>query len=198
MTIKSLQSTSLTNNVFYRSMLAGNDAYFPEFESDDFLEEVVLTSSASSVTFTGLASYATAGYKHLQIRYAVDTASTEWLEMRINGSSSNSDYAYHLLRGYGGSVTSQSGVGSVNKMSLNFNNSGSGSAGVTDLLDFASSSKNTTIRNLGGSTGSASMVVLASGVYLQQTAVTSVTILCSEGTVNLLSGSRISLYGSKG
>jgi hypothetical protein len=201
MTIKSLQSTSLTNNIFYRSMLAGNDAFFPEFESDEFLEEVVLTSSASSVTFTGLASYATAGYKHLQIRMVArsDRGSTQSdMAAQLNGDT-GSNYAFHRIVGASGSV--QTGqVSSYGNMRLGVtsaasNSSGAFSAYLCDVLDFSSSSKNTTLRTLEGSAGSGYQEVgFYSGLWNSTSSVTSIRIF---DEANFVAGSRFSLYGSK-
>lgn len=199
---KSLQHSSLTDNIFYRSMLAGNDAYFPEFESDDFLEEVVLTTSASSVTFSGLASYATAGYKHLQIRIAVRGAVSGGLggfRVQVNSDSSES-YRIHRLYGNGSTVVSQTGSGSYLVFGDTIPNSGVTSGAfatiVLDLLDYASNSKNTTVRTLSGLAGSSSAVQLSSGVYLNTDAVTSLN-LSQDFNFDLAVGSRFSLYGSK-
>lgn len=201
---KSLQHSSLTDNIFYRSMLAGNAAYFPEFESDDFLEEVVLTSSAASVTFSGLDSYATAGYKHLQIRAVVRTT---WagsllgsMQVQFNSDTSVS-YSTHRLRGNGSTVASSSYLGNR----IQFNDlvpqatSGSGvfSALVVDILDFSSTTKNTTIKALfGGLASGAKTVHFDSGAYFNTDAISSINLL--DGDANFEVGSRFSLYGSKG
>ena len=201
MTIKSLQSTSLTNNVFYRSMLAGNDAFFPEFESDEFLEEVVLTSSASSVTFTGLASYATAGYKHLQIRSVARTDRSNIvtdLAITLNGVTTSS-YAWHALYASGSSVSSAAvsnssniRVGSIVGASAT---SGHYAPTVIDLLDFNSSTKNSTVRSLSGRT-EGTQLWFGSGLFNSTSVVTSIGLQCE--SFNFVSGSRFSLYGSKG
>jgi hypothetical protein len=201
---KSLQHSSLTDNSFYRSMLAGNDAYLPEFESDDFLEEVVLTSSASSVTFSGLASYATAGYKHLQIRgvartdrptYDIDT-----ILFQLNSDTGN-NYAHHSLTADGSSVTS-GGQGNESSMQQywipsNLTTDVFG-AFQTDILDFSNTSKNTTLRSMSGFlTSTYTRLRFGSGVWLSTAAVTSIKIY-SNDAANFLANSRFSLYGSKG
>ena len=203
MTIKSLQSTSLTNNIFYRSMLAGNDAYFPEFESDDFLEEVVLTTSASSVTFSGLGAYS--DYKHLQIRFVgrTDIANTSARDLlvRLNADTGNS-YAYHNLYGTGSEVNSRqaSTTGGMFQREVfadGNNTTGVFGAGIIDILDFSSTSKNTTIRTLlGVNATSSTIVALSSGLWNSTSAVTSVTL--APNSSNLVAGTRFSLYGSKG
>jgi hypothetical protein len=203
MTIKSLQSTSLTNNVFYRSMLAGNDAFFPEFESDEFLEEVVLTSSASSVTFSSLDYYAAEGFKHLQIRWVGrgDAAVTySAAAMRVNGDA-GSNYARHDLRGDGSSVSSNAATGGssfyVGNVPFGSSTANAFGAAVIDILDFASTSKNTTFRILSGD-NIAPQVTLSSGLYVSTSAITSVTMFASfTAGRNWDTNSRFSLYGSK-
>ena len=200
MTIKSLQSTSLTNNIFYRSMLAGNDAYFPEFESDDFLEEVVLSTTASSVTFTGLGAYS--DYKHLQIRQVSKDGragqTTSRFYIRFNGVSS--DYKSHVLQGSYSAVSS--GIGSAtNRIIVDATTGGNGGdafgVSVIDILDPHSSSKNTTIRALGGMVaGGYEPVFLLSGLWQNTAALTSITI--GSDFSSFVAGSRFSLYGSKG
>ena len=201
MTIKSLQGTSLTNNIFYRSMLAGNDAFFPEFESDDFLEEVVLTTAASSVTFSGLDAYS--DYKHLQLRWVVRSskASTaDALVLNVNGDTGN-NYRAHMLRGSGSSVTSAAYL-DQNRIEVcniigDTGASGNFNAGFMDILDFASTTKNKTFRQLSGQTTNSQNVELRSGLWQSTSAMTSF-VLDQETGPNFIAGSRFSLYGSKG
>jgi hypothetical protein len=209
MTIKSLQSTSLTNNVFYRSMLAGNDAYFPEFESDDFLEEVVLTSNTTSITFSGLGTYATAGYKHLEIRIIGRSASTgagsDATRIRVNGDT-GSNYSWHILRADGGAV--QGNATGVNQTSITpsagtwprTSHANQYGAAIISVLDFNNPYKNKTLRILQGAAAdytAFTQISLGSGVLRNTAAITSLQI--SEGsTVGFGSGTRMSLYGSKG
>jgi hypothetical protein len=203
MTIKSLQSTSLTNNVFYRSMLAGNDAFFPEFESDEFLEEVVLTSSASSVTFSGLDYYAAEGFKHLQIRAISRASSALGIKATLLNFNADtaSNYAFHYLRGNGSSVLSDANPnrgfirGWFNTDSSS--NTGAFTGAVVDILDFNNSSKFTTTRSLEGSLGGNNGIALWSGLWQSTAAITSIAISVEDG-FNYVAGSRFSLYGSKG
>jgi hypothetical protein len=198
MTIKSLKHSSLTDNIFYRSVLAGNAAYFPEFESDDFLEEVVLTTAASSVTFSGLDAYS--DYKHLQIRMiARDSVGATALVANLN-SDTGSNYSYHRLFGNGSSVGSG---GTASQSYANMGNiSGASSAAnsftalVTDVLDFSNSSKNTTLRTFSGGYDF-TWVSLYSNAWYNTAAVTSIE-LQPVGATSLVAGSRFSLYGSKG
>ena len=165
----------------------------------DLLETTTLGSSASSVTFSGLGSYS--DYAHLQIRAVArgDAGSSygwQWLEMKPN---STNVARFHEIRGMGGSVTS--GVDTNNftfpitGADQDANNFGTG---VIDILDFLNTSKNTTIRSLGGSTDAdRPVVVFSSSLYNATTAVTTLEFTCQNGG-NLVSGSRFSLYGIKG
>jgi hypothetical protein len=186
-------------------MLAGNDAFFPEFESDDFLEEVVLSSAASSVTFSGLGTYATAGYKHLQVRIAIrETGAGTGLQsfyVRFNADT-GTDYAFHRLEGNGSGVSSSSAT-SINRIQVQDvvarGASGSGIFGVMilDILDFSNASKNTTARILSGAAeGSNNSIILTSGLYNDTSAITSIELQTAVNSSEV--GSRFSLYGSKG
>ena len=167
----------------------------------DLLETTTLTSSASSVTFSGLDAYS--DYKHLQIRAVARSNNASPLEVtkiRFNGDS-GSNYARHGLGGDGSSVTSYgvatqtwTDIGRITGDTATANSFG---AFVLDILDFSSASKNTTTRSLTGQTSSFSQVYLQSGGWFNTAAVTSLEILPNNGTA-LLTGSRFSLYGIKG
>lgn len=166
--------------------------------SYDLLESTVLTSSASSVSFTGLGSYS--DYKHLQIRAVVKNsgASENNLGFRLN-SDTGSNYASHRLYGNGSSVISN-GASNIDKMLyLTMPDSTDASnifgCAVIDVLDFSSSTKNTTFRWLWGMNGTDTHVGLGSGLWNNTNAVTSVSVFPFSD--NFVSGSRFSLMGVK-
>jgi hypothetical protein len=71
-------------------------------------------------------------------------------------------------------------------------------AGVIDILDPFSTTKNKTLRGLGGITSSeATNIALRSGSWASTSAVTSITCLPFSAD-NWVAGSRFSLYGIKG
>ena len=197
MAIKSLQHSSITDNIFYRSMLAGNTAFDP---GDEFLlEEQVLSSSAASVTFSGLEQYAGV-YQHLQI-VVVGRASLAGASVgvysRLNADS-GSNYNGHFLLGNGSAVSSGttgtatwglSGLISANAMTA-----GNFGAAVIDLLDPFETTKNKTLRTLGGAT-EANRIDLHSALWMNTASVTSWTLYPE--AFNWLTGSRFSLYGAK-
>ena len=161
----------------------------------DLLETQTLASSAASVTFTGLDSYT--DYKHLQIRGVArtDRASSGGDVMKITFNSiTSSDYAWHYLRS---GVTSNAGTSQTGINANQSNSAGDTSntfgAFVTDILDFASSSKNTTLKSL---SGTSSVIELSSGLLNNTASITSINLDVLIGT-NFVSGSRFSLYGVK-
>lgn len=167
----------------------------------DLLESTVLTSSASSVTFTGLGSYS--DYKHLQLRFIA--RSDRALATTGNALNFNSDtgtnYANHFLTGNGSSVASDDG-GGASRSSIALPNIASAtetanifSPSIVDILDFSSTNKNTTIRGLGGSAASSNLIRLFSGLYISTSAITSFTL--TPYLSNYVAGSRFSLYGVK-
>lgn len=164
----------------------------------ELIETQILGSTVASITFSGLATYASI-YKHLQIRYTsrADTDS-QTLFATFNGVTGTS-YATHRLYGQGSSVVSDAFTSRANLFvgsnGTTSNVANSFAAGVIDILDFASTTKNTTTRALSGLVGTASLVSLQSGLFNNTAAVTSITIFGNAG--NLVSGSRFSLYGIK-
>ena len=167
--------------------------------SYELISTTILGSAAASVTFT---SGAWSSYKHLQIRFtARHTAgvTSTTLFARLNNNT-GSNYAWHRLRGNGSAVSSTGG-GSQSDMEIT-QAPGSGSsanifsAGVIDIVDFASTTKNTTLRTLAGYPGTESYVTLNSGLFNNTAAITDVSLI-SNGT-SFAIGSRFSLYGIKG
>jgi len=167
-------------------------------DSYDLLATEILTSSQSSVTFASLGTYA-ADYDHLQIRVVGRsdrvTSAGENLGIRLN-SDSGANYVTHFMEGRGSSVSSGAAT-SVNEMRARnlptaSNTSNAFGAFIIDLLDF-SSAKNKTLRTLGGST-SPDFIALTSGLWLDTSAVTSIEVRTQLGN-NLITGSRVSLYG---
>jgi hypothetical protein len=123
----------------------------------ELIETYTLGSAQSQITFSSLATYAST-YKHLQIRLAARSSrgSSDTVGIRFNGVTSSS-YSYHFLRGNGSAVSS--GGGGTQTFMYGFDFPGTNSAtsafgaGVIDILDSFSTTKNKTIRTLGGMNG---------------------------------------------
>lgn len=150
------------------------------------------TGSSATLTFNSIPS----GYASLQIRglYSGDGG----FLMNINGSSS-AIYAYHLLKGDGASASS-SGLGYATGY-FNFTQLPTGStttlhACVIDIHDYASTTKNKTLRMFDGyDENGDGDVTLYSGLFGSTNAITSIT-LDSNGTWR--NNTQFALYGIKG
>jgi hypothetical protein len=164
--------------------------------SNEYLiETVVLDSNAASVTFSNLGQFAGV-YQHLQLVMATRSASAteDYLYLRINGDTGSS-YRGHFLEGNGSSVLS--GTEATTQIFLGVNASGAIASGgfsgfVTDILEPFKTTKNTTVRTLGGV--ATRSIALSSGLWMNTASITSLTIK-NVGANNLLAGSRFSLYG---
>jgi hypothetical protein len=148
-----------------------------------------------------------AGYQHLQIRAIGQstraTFGNDQMTMRINGDT-GSNYSSHILTGDGAGASS-SGVSSQTSINLSFKLgttvSGAFGAFIIDVLDYAKTTKNKTIRTLAGVdingtiAGYGGEVQLSSGGYYSTNAITSFTFTPSNG--NFTQHSQFALYGIK-
>lgn len=163
----------------------------------DSLATITLSSTASSVTFAGIPS----GYKHLQVRYiARDSfaANVDYTNLKFNGASTG--YSWHYIRGNGAAAQASAGASatSIRVGFITYANDTASifGAGIMDVLDYASTTKYKTMRNLNGAdTNGAGLVALSSGLYQSTDPVTSITFE-SAGTA-YIAGSSFALYGVK-
>jgi hypothetical protein len=195
MGVVKLSTAGILDYLKTSNFLSGNAPV--SFGAFDLLETTTLTSSASSVTFSGLDAYS--GYKHLQIRMVVQSNNGATMWMRINADS-GTNYSTHYLSGQGSSVSSSSFTGSdliyitpggAVSAAVNAN---AFTANVMDILDFSSANKNTTIRSLFGNDINPRITFL-SGLWNSTSAVTSLEL--SSYATGFSIGSRFSLYGVK-
>lgn len=173
---------------------SGAGAIGPTYE---LISTTLITSATPSVTFdtSSLAS----NYKHLQIRLVGRPASTNVnFFMRFNNDS-GSNYSFHEVYSYAvAAVQSGSGL-NVTSMKATYSDSAvstSYGAGIIDILDAFSTSKNKTIRGFVGAMQD-KFVALRSGLWNNTASINSI-LLYSEGGVNIAAGSRFSLYGIRG
>ncbi len=178
---------------FWAASGAGGGGAGTDFQ---LISTQVLASSASSVTFSSIPGT----FRHLQLRATMRDAfgsGTYDALFRLNGVSSAS-YSFHQLQGSGTAVSS-AGSGSTTEMypvgyPANAITSGVFGAMILDVLDYSQTTKNKTVRALGGVTAtSAQLIGLRSGFYNSTSAVTSLTLLA--GGTGFQIGSRFSLYG---
>ena len=185
-----LSASSIKGRTYYGGMLAGNTAYEPPGDYESIATTTLATATAS-ITFSSIPQT----YSHLQLRYIArnDTANY-FVRIRFNGSTTATDYTYHILNGTGSAVT----VGYENdgmyapRQSSASNTFG---AGVVDILDYTSTNKYKTIRGFGGRDANGSGDVdFLSGFYKANTnAITSIEITVAAG--NYTQYSHFALYG---
>ena len=166
----------------------------------ELIEQRVLTSAESSVTFSSLSTYA-ADYQHLQLRIAArSTLAANLVDLQLQfNADAGANYVYHQLYGNGSSVASEAYTGLnqttgalIPAASATANSFG---ASVIDILDAFETTKFKTIRGLSGYTANTNYVLLRSGLWRNTAATTDLSVYAAGG--NLAIGTRISLYGIK-
>jgi hypothetical protein len=184
----------------WASQISGN-LWQPAGAYDALATVTVPSGGAASITFAGIP----AGYKHLQIRFiARGTAATgggNFIGIRYNSDSSTS-YAYHQLEGNGSSATAAGGgnqtTNYLQRMPNSSNTASAFGAGVVDILDYSSTTKYKTMRELGGfDLNGGGSVFLVSGLWFNGTisAINSITLTPEVG--NFAEYSSFALYGVK-
>jgi hypothetical protein len=185
-----------------KTVLGGNDVILGG--SYDYIDKVdVGAGGVASITFAGIPNT----YKHLQIRYVgkwnYTTAADFTNTILAFNSDAGANYAYHSLRGNGSAASATAGA-SQNKIFLQvFMPSNHSSetdifgAGVIDILDYQNTSKNKTVRGIGGFDRNGSgWSGLASGLWMNTAAISSITITNDSGLA-WTQNSQFSLYGIK-
>jgi predicted secreted protein len=163
--------------------------------------ETVGSGGSATVEFTSIP----ATYKHLQIRAIVrgaDASTNKNLYINFN-SDTGSNYSWHLLFGNGSSAGSSSGVSSTamqaQRMPANTSTAGLFGAVVADVLDYANTNKNKTVRALAAfddnAGGYGSIFRVTSGLWMDTDAVTSIQMTMNVG--NIAEHSHFALYGIK-
>jgi len=200
MAVRSLARSGVnTGNGKYLNFLAGNTAFSPD--SDYLIEEVYGTGASNTITFSSIPST----YKYLQIRWVARTtaaATVAEIRMRLNGDTTSA-YWHHALVGNGSTVVSSSAASATAYMGLNYvlsanETANAYGAGIVDIADYSSASKNKTIRTLGGYTSGSNDTRLTSGAWTNTSAVSSITLYLASTTNYFTTASRFSLYGSNG
>lgn len=155
------------------------------------------TGSSGTITFSSIPST----YKHLQIRGVSKNTGTS-TDFRINfNSDTSTNHATHRLVGNGSTMSSGvfNGTTYLSYPSglLAITTTANAHSGVIlDILDYTSTTKNKTVRLLGGYADSVSSVGLYSGLWINTSAISSIDL--KAGTNNFSSTTRFSLYGIKG
>jgi hypothetical protein len=171
---------------------------YPAFES--IATTTVGGGGAATITFSSIPST----YTHLQIRALTRgsqaTASNLWT-VRFNSDTGNNYYGTHLVYGNGSSagvyVNSQANLMYWADLVGSSTSANIFATSVTDILDYANTNKNKTVRTLYGwdANGSGTMA-LASSLWMSISAVNSITIFPQSGDFSQYSS--FALYGIKG
>lgn len=153
------------------------------------------TGSSGTITFSSIAGT----YSALQIRVNAVASAVAALQMTVNGDTA-ANYTQHGLYG-NGTAASASGAPSTSNISilggLDATITTYPNVAIIDILDYASTTKNKTVRSFGGfdKNASGSDVCLMSGVWRSTSAITSVSLAMSTG--NFTTSTTIALYGVK-
>lgn len=174
----------------------------------ELIQTQTLSSNTASVTFSSIPQT----YKHLQLRVSAKdswaTSGVSFLWMRFNGVATGLTYSHHYIYSWIDNLSAR-GISSPGNNQIEIHGAAatstatdSFSASVIDILDYANTSKNTTIRALSGAdrgdSGGTGLVALHGGFWNNTAAVNSIFLSSAIGGASLLTGSRFSLYGIKG
>lgn len=169
----------------------------------DSLATVTLSTATSSVTFAGIPST----YKHLQFRLFTKESGTGTggpnIVAVLNSDTTYTNYRSHYLQGNGSSPgageVQASGyyclVGNTVPSNASYTNMFAGM--VLDVLDYANTSKNKTLRSLWGHDRNGSGEVgIDSSLWINTAAITSISFSVVGGS-NFVTNSSFALYGVK-
>lgn len=184
----------------YTDMLAGNttwNPWEPQGAYDALSTVTVGAGGAASVTFAGIPN----NYKHLQIRCLTKSSlAGPASAIGVQFNSVTTGYFNHGLYGDGASAAAYATTSANNGGSLFIAGSSTTNmfgVGIIDVLDYASSSKNKTIRILSGADFNGSgQVRFASGSLASTSPITIFTLLDVNGGT-LSQYSQFTLYGVK-
>lgn len=174
-------------NTLLGSLSSGVAASTSSYES---IASATGTGSSGTISFTSIPQT----YKHLQLRWHC-LASSAYIVLKVNGSLPN--YLHYL---YGsGSAVGANGAANLGFLMVNETTSTTYPfVGITDIIDYSSTTKNKTIRNFSGkdSNSTAGEVNLESYLINSTTEITSIDIIAQ--TANWDTTTTVALYGIKG
>jgi hypothetical protein len=168
------------------------------------IQTLTAAGGETSLSFTSIPST----YKHLQIRgisrASVASTGTSNVSLTLN-SDTGSNYSVHRVNTYDGTLFNVQGLANWPYIFLPAQPNDSTTANcfmasIIDLIDYASTTKNKTVRVFGGSEtnviDNTSSTALISGGWYSTSAVTSVQVKAN--TSSFKAGSTFALYGIKG
>jgi hypothetical protein len=188
----------LKTKTAYTSFLAGNSQYVPP--TYEAIATTTLATSTANISFSSIP----AGYTHLQLRITGwnTSGSDRSLAMYYN-SDTGINYVNHFFIGNGSTATAGPQTGRGQTFIFDDNSGQRGFNGdtlyrssfVIDILDYANTNKNKTIRGIGGwdANGSGN-VGIGSSLWMSTAAINSITLFLPYST-NFGAGTKASLYG---
>ena len=158
----------------------------------DSIATTTLTTTASTITFSSIP----ATYTHLQVRAFVRDA---YGPFRFN-SDTGANYTRHYLTADGASVVAGSGTSQTNIDLITATSTASTfGVNIVDILDYTNTNKYKTVRVLRGEDMNGSgNVMLGSGLWLNTSAITSITFNATGLGGSFAQYSSFALYGIKG
>jgi hypothetical protein len=161
------------------------------------------SGSATTLTFTSIPST----YKHLQIRGISKnsgTGSAASTFTAIFNSDNSANYAWHYIDANGTAATASGGASdtaiTLRRGSSTNNASYTNMFGsiIIDVHDYASTTKNKTVRYIAGTdyNNTSGALALGSNLWMSTNAITSITL--TSGSGNWVAGTTFALYGIKG
>lgn len=190
MGVYKLSANSVKNGrTVYGSMLAGNTAYSPPGDFESIATVSVGSGGSSTITFSSIPQT----FTHLQLRYIAQKTSNGSMYIRFNGDTAT-NYTNHALYGNGSVAGVDANTGANGTDIGASDSSGNFAASVIDILDYKDTNKFTTIRQFFGRDYNGSGVVwLKSGLWLNTSAITSITLV--PDSTNVVQNSHFALYG---
>jgi len=153
------------------------------------------TGSSGTITFSSIPST----FTHLQIRVNMVASASAALQLTFNGDTA-SNYSMHGVFGTGSAAAASGSVSTSNIQTLG-QYTGTittyPNVAIMDILDYASTTKNKTVRCLQGFDKNAAggEIGLTSGLWRSTSAITSLSLILSTG--NFTTSTTIALYGVK-
>jgi len=179
------------------SQISGH-LFAPSGAYDSIATTTITAGTAASITFSSIPTT----YTHLQIRMSArtDFALSIPIDVYIefNGDTSYTGYRNHRLKGDGATATAGTSASyDIHKITPAASTTASVFGGcVVDILDYANTNKNTTVRYLGGvDLNGSGNIVFGSVLWPFTTAVNQIKLLADGSFV---AGSKFALYGIKG
>jgi hypothetical protein len=199
MAVYKFSTNSLKTPLKYSSWLAGNSVFVPWGPASAYDSIATATAAGGETSFTFSSIPST--YTHLQIRcFAKASSTSSTIQVILNADTTAGNYARHQFWGTGSGTGATSWGSSAYIGAVNLSGTANiFNASVTEILDYANTSKYKTGRVISGNdTNNAgnAVIELDSFVWMNTNAITSIQLKCDVGSFSQYSS--FALYGIKG